>query len=40
MGGWLDRVTSKELKFFPRELGFLRNFENFSSGDVRLFHNG
>ena len=38
MGGWLDgRVTSKELKSFLMELGFI---EKFQVGGLRLFHNG
>ena len=39
MGGYglIGRVTSKEWKIFPIELGF---FEKFSSGSLRLFHNG
>ena len=39
----IGRVTSKELKKFPNELGFFCffwEFGNFQVGGLRLFHNG
>ena len=42
MGGdvLIGRVTSKELKIFPMELGFFEKLRIFQVGGLRLFHNG
>ena len=36
----MGRVTSKELKIFPMELGFFEKLRIFQVGGLRIFHNG
>ena len=36
----IGRVTSKELKIFPRELGFFEKLRIFQVVGLRFFHNG
>ena len=36
----IGRVTSKELKIFPMELGLFEKLRIFQVGGLRLFHNG
>ena len=42
MGGYglIGRVTSKEWKIFPMELGFFEKLGIFQVGSLKLFHNG
>ena len=42
MGGYglIGRVTSKEWKIFPMELGFFEKLRIFQVEGLRLFHNG
>ena len=35
----IGRVTSKELKIFPMELGIFEKLRTFQVGGLRLFHN-
>ena len=38
--GLIGRVFSKELKIFPRELGFFEQLRIFQVVGLRFFHNG
>ena len=39
-GGLIGRVTSKDFKKFPMELGFFEKLRIFQVGGLKLFHNG